>query len=930
MSEDPEIYRFGEFELEPRERRLRRFGQPLALTPKAFDMLVLLVRHAGHIQSKDELMSALWPRGFVDEATLTNHVWQIRRALGDTAKTPQYVETVPKRGYRFLAEVSRDPGVSPTLPPPAPIVSAPPQSTAEPVAAALLAAGPARRRSRWVAVIVGIVIAAAVGTVGLLRHAATERPVVAARVIALVAFDNLSKVEQDAWLEPALLAMLGSELGAARRVRIIPSSLVHDAARRLAPPLAGGYSRESLEVLRQRLEADYVVSGSYLIGNGPDDPKLRIDVALQSTASGEVVASLWSEAPASDLTSLVASLGAQLRSKLDGSAVGEKSIGAPSQPTSPELARHMGIAIDALQRHDPAQARDELLEAIAQAPGFAGAYLNLSRAWSALGFRRKALAAADQASARASTLSPIERLEVKAAVQQAGYEWDQAADTWRVLAQLNPESLEYRLSWVDAAIAAGETDIADRVIGSARHLPHADSDPRIELAAARLADTLSDPRQGVAHASTALRESQAHDLPGLAADAQIAVAISSVHLGDLATARAAAADALAAYRQLGNRMGEASAHRVLGSSEEPQRAREDYQRAMTLAQGTGDMGTVGNVYRDLSEMLWLAGDRDGAQAAARQGLAISRDTGDLHLQAWTLRALATIAADDAATDTVLSEYREVTELTQRSHDRGGHAWSLATNADLLRIRGELDEAESECSRAREEAGRLTDPQFSINALFICAELEADRGHRDSARSMLENVLRLARGTKDVVAQANAELEIGQLEVDQGHWLAAREHLVRAVDGFAAHEAQTGEADAQALLAVSAQATGDAAGSDRAAERATQLLRAITSRQEVYSVDILLSQLKAGTPQGTEVVRRLAAVALDAQERHWIGFSLEAKLAELRLLQADRNAGESAHRLRDELESEARSHGFGRIVDLMSAAPAAPMGPFATH
>ena len=46
--------------------------------------------------SKDELMSALWPRGFVDEATLSNHIWQIRRALGDTAKTARYVETVPK------------------------------------------------------------------------------------------------------------------------------------------------------------------------------------------------------------------------------------------------------------------------------------------------------------------------------------------------------------------------------------------------------------------------------------------------------------------------------------------------------------------------------------------------------------------------------------------------------------------------------------------------------------------------------------------------------------------------------------------------------------------------------------------------------------------------------------------------------------------
>ena len=154
MSEDPEIYRFGEFELEPRERRLRRFGQPLALTPKAFDMLVLLVRHAGHIQSKDELMSALWPRGFVDEATLTNHVWQIRRALGDTAKTPQYVETVPKRGYRFLAEVSRDPGVSPTLPPRRPSYRHRPSPQPSPLPRpcsrrGLPGGGPAGSQSSW-------------------------------------------------------------------------------------------------------------------------------------------------------------------------------------------------------------------------------------------------------------------------------------------------------------------------------------------------------------------------------------------------------------------------------------------------------------------------------------------------------------------------------------------------------------------------------------------------------------------------------------------------------------------------------------------------------------------------------------------------------------------------------------------------------------
>ena len=67
----------------------------------------------------------------------------------------------------------------------------------------------------------------------------------------------------------------------------------------------------------------------------------------------------------------------------------------------------------------------------------------------------------------------------------------------------------------------------------------------------------------------------------------------------------------------------------------------------------GDIGGVGGVYRKLCEMLWTAGDRDAAQVAAREGLRISRETGDLALEGWTTRALATIESDEAATDAVL-------------------------------------------------------------------------------------------------------------------------------------------------------------------------------------------------------------------------------------------------------------------------------------
>ena len=98
------LFRFGSFELDPHERRLCAHGRPLTLTPKVFDTLVLLVERAGRVVGKDELMQALWPRGFVDESNLTKHIWLIRKVLddggGDTC-----IETVPKHGYRFTAAV---------------------------------------------------------------------------------------------------------------------------------------------------------------------------------------------------------------------------------------------------------------------------------------------------------------------------------------------------------------------------------------------------------------------------------------------------------------------------------------------------------------------------------------------------------------------------------------------------------------------------------------------------------------------------------------------------------------------------------------------------------------------------------------------------------------------------------------------------------
>ena len=97
-------YEFGPFRLEPSEHRLCRAGQPVALTPKAFDVLRVLVEHAGHLVEKDTLVKEVWPDNFVEEGALNRNVFVIRKALGETPEQ-RYVETVPKRGYRFVAPV---------------------------------------------------------------------------------------------------------------------------------------------------------------------------------------------------------------------------------------------------------------------------------------------------------------------------------------------------------------------------------------------------------------------------------------------------------------------------------------------------------------------------------------------------------------------------------------------------------------------------------------------------------------------------------------------------------------------------------------------------------------------------------------------------------------------------------------------------------
>src|SRR5688572_10111867 len=100
------VYQFGPFELDVLTKRLFRGEEPIALAPKAFDLLLLLVTERGRLVEKSELMQRLWPTTFVEEANLTQHVFTLRRALGDQPDGRPYIDTVPRRGYLFAADVN--------------------------------------------------------------------------------------------------------------------------------------------------------------------------------------------------------------------------------------------------------------------------------------------------------------------------------------------------------------------------------------------------------------------------------------------------------------------------------------------------------------------------------------------------------------------------------------------------------------------------------------------------------------------------------------------------------------------------------------------------------------------------------------------------------------------------------------------------------
>src|SRR5215467_5734342 len=106
-AETKTFYEFGPFRLHAEERLLSRDRRPVPLSPKLIDTLLVLVENRGHLVDKNDLMKRVWPDAYVEEGNLNKNVFLLRRTLGQWDGGLEYIETVPRRGYRFVAPVKK-------------------------------------------------------------------------------------------------------------------------------------------------------------------------------------------------------------------------------------------------------------------------------------------------------------------------------------------------------------------------------------------------------------------------------------------------------------------------------------------------------------------------------------------------------------------------------------------------------------------------------------------------------------------------------------------------------------------------------------------------------------------------------------------------------------------------------------------------------
>lgn len=208
-------YEFGRFRLNVAERVLLRDGDVVPLTPKVLEILMTLVEHRGQVVSKEDLMKRVWPDTFVEEGNLTQNISLLRKALGESPGGVQFIETVPRRGYRFVAPINETLGEKAN------------ETTAyAPVVSAEIpvpAASASRRRTPAFVVAAGLVIA---GIIGVMYFTSKAGNTATIGSIAVLPFVDESSDPDAEYINDKIAESLINSLSKLPQLRVVPRSVV--------------------------------------------------------------------------------------------------------------------------------------------------------------------------------------------------------------------------------------------------------------------------------------------------------------------------------------------------------------------------------------------------------------------------------------------------------------------------------------------------------------------------------------------------------------------------------------------------------------------------------------------------------------------------------------------------------------------------------
>jgi DNA-binding winged helix-turn-helix (wHTH) protein/TolB-like protein len=285
-----DVYEFGIFRFDSANRLLLRDGAPVALTPKAFDLLLVLVQNGSQLTTKEELMRRVWPKNIVEEANVTVNISALRRILGETADGRPYIETVPKKGYRFVAPVVEVPEVPKEMatatsneprgvlcPPPSPAADSDVVSPNAPINSQ-----PPARENVWrrfgAARTLGLLSVFVFAASFLLYHGPLLRsaPSGQLRSLAVLPFQNLRPNAENAFLEFSLADAVITKLGYVSELAVRPSYAVQK------------YKAQPIDIGRvaSDLNVNTLLTGTFL----RDGDDLRINCQLVDVKTENI---LW-------------------------------------------------------------------------------------------------------------------------------------------------------------------------------------------------------------------------------------------------------------------------------------------------------------------------------------------------------------------------------------------------------------------------------------------------------------------------------------------------------------------------------------------------------------------------------------------------------------------------------------------------------------